>query len=87
MLMKKEGCETCNGSGYRGRVAIHELLVNSERVKRLIRHRAPIDDLKAAALAEGMRSLIMDGIAKVIQGHTDLAEILQVCRYEKSSQS
>ena len=86
MLMKKEGCETCNGSGYRGRVAIHELLVNSERVKRLIRQRAPIDDLKAAALAEGMRSLIMDGIAKVIQGHTDLAEILQVCRYEKPSQ-
>jgi len=41
------------------------------------------DDLRGTALAEGMKTLLMDGIDKMIQGHTDLSEILQVCRHEK----
>jgi type II secretory ATPase GspE/PulE/Tfp pilus assembly ATPase PilB-like protein len=84
-LMKKVGCEVCNGSGYKGRVAIHELLVSTEAIKQLIRHKAPVDQLKAAAIAVGMRTLLMDGIQKVFQGITDLTEILQVARYQKLS--
>jgi type II secretory ATPase GspE/PulE/Tfp pilus assembly ATPase PilB-like protein len=84
-LMRKVGCETCNGSGYKGRIAIHELLTSTEAVKTLIRHKAPVDQLRLTCLAQGMRTLLMDGIQKVLHGVTDLAEILQVARYEKPS--
>jgi type II secretory ATPase GspE/PulE/Tfp pilus assembly ATPase PilB-like protein len=83
-LKKKVGCETCNGSGYKGRIAVHELLISREAIKQLIRHKAPVDQLRGAAMAQGMRTLLMDGIHKVFQGFTDLTEILQVARYEKS---
>ncbi|MBA4423206.1 MAG: type II secretion system protein E [Syntrophus sp. (in: bacteria)] len=82
-LMKKVGCDICNGSGYRGRVAIHELFLSTEEIKKAIRHRANADELRLMALKDGMKTLIMDGIQKVFQGITDLEEILQVCRYER----
>ena len=82
-LMKKTGCEACNDTGYKGRVAVHELLVNTDALKQLIRHKASVEQLRNAAIAVGMRTLLMDGIQKVLQGLTDLSEILQVCRYEK----
>lgn len=83
MLMKKVGCETCNGSGYKGRIAIHELLVNMDNIKQAIRRKAMIDDVREVALREGMKTLLMDGIQKAFQGLTDLSEILQICRHEK----
>jgi len=83
ILMKKVGCETCNGSGYKGRIAIHELLINTDSIKQSIRQKAMIDDTRRLALREGMRTLLMDGIQKVFQGLTDRSEILQICRHEK----
>ena len=83
MLMKKVGCERCNGSGYKGRIAIHELLLSSEEIKKAIWHKASANELRALAMSSGMKTLIMDGIHKVFQGITDLGEILQVCRYER----
>jgi type II secretory ATPase GspE/PulE/Tfp pilus assembly ATPase PilB-like protein len=83
-LMKKTGCETCGGTGYKGRVAIHELLVNTEGIKPLIRHKAISDDLREQALRDGARTLLMDGIQKVFLGLTDLAEVLQICRQENT---
>jgi len=82
-LMGRTGCEICNGTGYKGRVALHELLVNTDAMKHLIRHRASVEQLRSSAIAVGMRTLLMDGIQKVFQGLTDMTEILQVCRYEK----
>ena len=82
-LMKKVGCEICNGSGYRGRVAIHELFITTEEIKQAIGHRAAADELRIMAIKNGMRTLIMDGIQKVFQGITDREEIIQVCRYER----
>jgi type II secretory ATPase GspE/PulE/Tfp pilus assembly ATPase PilB-like protein len=82
-LMKKVGCEICNGSGYKGRVAIHELFLSTEEIKKAIGHMAAADELRIMAIKDGMRTLIMDGIQKVFQGITDLEEILQVCRYER----
>lgn len=82
-LMKKVGCDICNGSGYKGRVALHELFLASEEIKKAIRQKAPADELRIMAIRDGMRTLIMDGIQKVFQGITDLDEILQVCRYER----
>jgi type II secretory ATPase GspE/PulE/Tfp pilus assembly ATPase PilB-like protein len=85
-LMRGVGCETCNGTGYKGRVAIHELLISSERLKALIRHKAGVDELKKLGIEQGMRTLLMDGIEKVIQGTTDLKEVLKICRYEKKDE-
>ncbi|MEN6319956.1 MAG: ATPase, T2SS/T4P/T4SS family [Syntrophaceae bacterium] len=82
-LMRKVGCGACNGNGYKGRVGIHELLVNTEDMKQLIRHKALVDKLRMLGLKEGMRTLLMDGIQKVFQGLTDREEVLRICRYEK----
>jgi len=82
-LMRRVGCELCNGSGYKGRVAIHELFLSTKDIKIAIQHKAAANELKIMALQNGMRTLVMDGIDKVFQGLTDLEEILQVCRYER----
>jgi type II secretory ATPase GspE/PulE/Tfp pilus assembly ATPase PilB-like protein len=82
-LMKKVGCDLCDGSGYKGRVALHELFLATEEIKKAIRRKAAADELSIMAIRGGMRTLIMDGIQKVFQGMTDVEEILQVCRYER----
>ncbi len=78
-LMRKIGCDTCGGTGYRGRIAVHELMVGSEAVKEAIKKNAQATQLKNLAVDEGMRTLRMDGIAKVFQGVTDLEQVLRVC--------
>ncbi len=77
-LMKPVGCEACGGSGYRGRIGIHELLINSPAMRPLIFHRAPVGEIRALAIAEGMQTLLQDGLLKVVQGHTDLTQLRQV---------
>ena len=84
MLMGRSGCDACDGSGYKGRIAIHELLVNTEGIRQLIRHKALSDEVKERALRDGMRTLLMEGVQKVFQGLTDISEILRVCRHEKT---
>lgn len=78
-LMKKTGCEMCVGTGYRGRIALHELLVGSPAVNRSIKKNVSVEDLRELAMKEGLRTLKMDGIQKVFQGITDLQQILKVC--------
>lgn len=73
------GCETCNGTGYKGRVGLHELLVGSDAVKKDIQSRARVADMLITALGEGMRTLKQDGIEKILQGITDLAQVRAVC--------
>jgi type II secretory ATPase GspE/PulE/Tfp pilus assembly ATPase PilB-like protein len=74
-LYRAHGCEECNGSGYKGRLGIHELLVNSGAIKRMILNRASVADLTAQAMEEGMTTLRQDGIAKVLQGYTDWEQV------------
>jgi type II secretory ATPase GspE/PulE/Tfp pilus assembly ATPase PilB-like protein len=78
-LYRAPGCDTCSGTGYRGRVGLHELLVGSDRVKRCIQERSTVAVLLAIALEEGMRTLKQDGIEKVLQGITDMAQVRSVC--------
>ncbi len=78
-LMRKTGCEVCGGSGYKGRVAIHELLAGTEAVKTAIKRNMPLDEFKMLALHEKMTTLRMDGIFKVFQGVTDISEVMRVC--------
>ena len=72
------GCEHCNGTGYRGRAAITELLDLSPAVRQMILDRRPAADLQAAATAEGMTTLRQSALAKALAGETTLKEINRV---------
>jgi len=78
-LFKKVGCEACSGTGYKGRVGLHELLIATDALKKLIQEHARVAEMLAVALEEGMRTLKMDGIEKVLQGITDIAQVRAVC--------
>ena len=73
------GCAVCHGTGYNGRMGIHELLVMSTEMRRLISCGASSADIFKLAVKEGMKTLRQDAIEKVLQGTTDLAEIRMVC--------
>ncbi|ALA57833.1 GspE/PulE family protein [Nitrospira moscoviensis] len=77
-LSRGKGCEACNRSGYKGRVALHELLLGSDQIKRMIQQKARTEDMLNTALAEGMTTLVQDGIQKVLQGHTTYKEVKAV---------
>jgi len=76
---KEGGCESCNGTGYKGRMGIHELLLGSLKVKELIQTQARVEELRQQCLREGMRTLKQDGIEKVMKGATDLFQVKKVC--------
>jgi type IV pilus assembly protein PilB len=73
-----QGCDTCGHTGYKGRLAIHELLVVNDEVRGLISSRAPDHAIRDAARRGGMRTLMEDGIAKAAQGLTTLDDVLRV---------
>jgi type II secretory ATPase GspE/PulE/Tfp pilus assembly ATPase PilB-like protein len=78
-LYKPVGCDACGGSGMKGRVGLHELLVATDPLKKLIQEHARVAQLVATALDEGMRTLKQDGIEKVLMGVTTLKEVRSVC--------
>ena len=78
-LMVKNGCERCGGTGYAGRIAIHELMIGTPSIKRAIKKGQEVEELRRIALEEGMWTLKMDGISKIFNGQTDLENILKVC--------
>ncbi|HET9579163.1 MAG TPA: ATPase, T2SS/T4P/T4SS family [Usitatibacter sp.] len=78
-LYKPAGCDACGGSGYKGRVGLHELLVGSDGIKKMIQEHARVAEILALSLAEGMLTLKMDGMQKVLQGTTDMAQVRAVC--------
>ncbi|MBU9889672.1 MAG: Flp pilus assembly complex ATPase component TadA [Candidatus Omnitrophica bacterium] len=84
-IFRGRGCDRCNGTGYRGRVAIHELLVLNERIRQLITTRATSDVIKAEAVRQGMVTLRQDGWTKVIAGVTTPEEILEATEHESAS--
>lgn len=71
-----KGCQRCDNSGYKGRCGIYEFLVPNEAVRNLILKRSSGDEIKKAALADGMVTLRMDGIQKALAGVTTLEQIL-----------
>jgi type II secretory ATPase GspE/PulE/Tfp pilus assembly ATPase PilB-like protein len=73
------GCDHCDSTGYRGRLGVHELLVATPAVKKLIQSRSPVEKLVEQALKDGMVTLKQDGIEKVLQGHTDIKQVRAVC--------
>jgi type IV pilus assembly protein PilB len=78
VLQKPMGCSSCGKTGYRGRFAIHEVLLLSEEMERMIIERRSTEDLAKLAEMEGMITLKKDGLRKVALGHTSLEEIFRV---------
>jgi len=78
LLYKGKGCEACGGIGYQGRIAIHELLVITPAIEKLIVARASSADIEAQARKEGLASLFEDGFEKVLGGTTTIEELLRV---------
>ena len=77
-LWRGRGCETCNNTGFRGRVPLHELLVGSEAIKSLIQAKVRTAEILNVAMQEGMVTLVQDGIHKVLQGLTTYPQVRAV---------
>lgn len=77
-LFMGSGCETCNGSGYKGRVALYEVMRFTDSLKEMVLQGASSAELKTAAIRGGMISLRMSGITKILEGVTTTEEVLRV---------
>lgn len=72
-------CDQCRHTGHHGQTAIFEILEPSENLKRLLFQRARVEELRQAAIGEGMSTLLADGVQKAATGETSLAEVFRVC--------
>ncbi len=75
---KGKGCANCNSTGYKGRMPIHEVLEVNEPIRKLIMDRANASQIKEAAIKNGMKTMIQDGIEKALKGLTSLEEVLRI---------
>jgi type II secretory ATPase GspE/PulE/Tfp pilus assembly ATPase PilB-like protein len=71
------GCKTCANTGYRGRTGVFELLVMSEKLRRMILTNVSADDIRGEAIAEGMVTMKRDGMLKAKEGITSVSEVVR----------
>jgi len=76
---KPVGCDACGNTGYKGRAGLHELMVASDPVKKLVQEKARVSDIFVKCVEEGMSTLKMDGMDKVMMGITDMKQVRSVC--------
>jgi len=79
VFYRAKGCDVCGGTGYKGRAGLHELMIGTEPLKKLIQEHARVTQLFSQALEDGMLTLKMDGMEKALQGVTDLKQVRAVC--------
>jgi len=79
-LVRGKGCDYCKGTGYRGRKGIFEMMVMNRQIRDLAFEKAPTNEVRKAAIANGMTSLAMDGVRKVLSGMTTPDEIMRVAK-------
>ena len=79
-LSKGAGCDNCGDSGYKGRIAIFEVLPITDKIGRLILERSPAGKIEEAAVEEGMVKLVQDGYMKALEGVTSIEEVLRVAK-------
>ena len=78
-IWRAEGCNRCNGSGYKGRFGLHELLVNDDEIRLAVQQKATAEEIRAIACKAGMTTLLQDGIEKCLEGISDIRQVLSVC--------
>jgi type IV pilus assembly protein PilB len=76
-FMKGQGCETCGGSGYKGRQGLYEVMSLTPELRRLILRGGSVEELRDQAVRDGMLTLRMDGLKKVERGVTTLEEVVK----------
>ncbi|MDP3286009.1 MAG: pilus assembly protein, partial [Desulfobacterales bacterium] len=79
ILYKPGSCDTCSGTGYKGRLGIHELMEGTPEIKRMIKKSATAESLFEQAMKEEMTTLKQDGLLKCFKGFTDISEVRRVC--------
>jgi general secretion pathway protein E/type IV pilus assembly protein PilB len=77
-IYQPKGCKQCNQNGYRGRMAIIELLRIDSDMDSLISRRAHLDELQKMAIDKGFVTLAEDGVRRILEGYTSLAEVMRV---------
>ncbi len=83
-LRRPVGCDHCNGTGYRGRLVIAEVLVMTETIRRAVLDHATASEIKRLAIQEGMETMYQDGLRKALAGITTIEEVLRVAEAELS---
>ena len=78
-LFRSKGCDLCDKTGYKGRVGIHELLLATEDIKKMVQKHTTVEIMREQSMAEGMTTLLQDGILKAIKGLTDFKQVRRVC--------
>ena len=73
-LFRAAGCAECLDTGYRGRVGVHELLMNTPKIKKMILSRSPAAEIHFEAKKSGMKTRKQDGLEKILMGYTDLTQ-------------
>ena len=78
--MRGAGCDYCNHTGYKGRKGVFELMIMNRELRNLAFEKAPTSEVRKAAVANGMHTLSMDGVRKVLNGITTpmIAEVLRI---------
>lgn len=79
-FMKGKGCSYCSKTGYRGRLGVFELMLMTPRIRELSFQGASTQEIRKAAVAQGMHTLYQDGIRKVLKGITTLEEVFRVAK-------
>lgn len=77
-LYRRSGCSRCDNQGYRGRMAIHEVLVINATIREAINRKASSDEISKLAIQQGMTTMREDGIEKALAGFTDIQEVMRV---------
>ena len=80
VLHRPRGCSECGGTGYYGRTSIFEVLVVDDAIRKLILDHAAASELQRVAIAQGMRSMHVEGMMKALAGETTIEEVLKVAR-------
>ena len=78
-LYKPKGCQKCQNTGYKGRTEICELLIGTTKMKSLIQGEAKVEEIREQAIADGMTTLMQDGIRRVFLAQTDMIQVRKVC--------
>jgi type IV pilus assembly protein PilB len=76
-FMRGRGCETCSGTGYKGRAGLYEVMSLSPELRRLILRGGSVAEIRDQAVEEGMLTLRMDGMEKIKKGVTTLEEVIK----------
>ncbi|CAH0121301.1 hypothetical protein PAE9249_03828 [Paenibacillus sp. CECT 9249] len=81
-VFRGKGCGVCNMTGYKGRIALHEILVVDDEIRRMIMNNRSMEEIREVAVSKGTIFLIDDGLIKVIEGYTTTEEVLRVAMSE-----